>query len=193
MEAGRAIQASCLLGVPGGRARNVFQTPDTWRFTDGKGLVGQSCGFQRKFGKLAEQALPFFFLHMVYFVSSLYLPLLSFQLAVEFSGTHLRESIAFLCLSVYPTFVIGLRSVARQYADPYGHQVLDLPVLSFWKSLIATANARTEPFPDYANAVAEVHTIDKRQKFYAEQWATSACSGDSGRHLQLRPLPLPQR
>ena len=158
-----------------------------------KAVLDNLVGFSENLANSPNKPVPFFFVHMVYFVSSLYLPLLSFQLTVDFSNTHLRASIALLCLSVYSTFVIGLRSVARQYADPYGHQVLDLPVLSFWKSLIATANARTEPFPDYANPVAEVHTLDKRQKFYAEQWATSVYSGDSGRHLQLRPLPRPQR
>ena len=128
-----------------------------------KAIVDNLVSFSAHLGNTPNKPVPFFFVHMVFFISSVYLPMLSFQLAVEYGSENIMATLAFCCLMLYSSFIVGLRSLARQYADPYGHQVLDLPVLSYWRSLVARAKIPTGPFPGYA-AIASLEATSAQNE-----------------------------
>lgn len=111
------------------------------------------------------------------------------NLAAPTSGRALH-SYAFSFIPLLSLVSAASRSSTQTHTDTRSSTFLCLPSGSL---LSPQQMPEQSLYPDYANEIAEVHTLDKRQTFYAEQWATSACSGDSGRHLQLRPLPSPQR
>lgn len=113
----------------------------------------------------AQQPIPFFYVHLITIISGLYLPLFAFGVAVDVdippgrngeppaffqiltSALTAGASVAAVCLSI-----IGLQEVGNKLGDPFGNDLVDLPVMSFLTSTIGSTRrivARPEPPPLY--------------------------------------------
>jgi hypothetical protein len=78
----------------------------------------------------ADQPIPFFYLHLVFFISLFYIPLFSYTLAVTGSGSGV-EITGLLAIFMNGLFILGIRESGYQFADPYGSDPLALSVMHY--------------------------------------------------------------
>ena len=94
-----------------------------------------------------SQPLPFFYVHLVFFIVTAYLPILAYKMSLDFAslseeemcGTdgfgngfcfgHMQDdTLTLMLLLVYLIVVIGLGKAAEQMVDPFGTDLVDIPV-----------------------------------------------------------------
>jgi len=74
----------------------------------------------------SAQPLPFFYIHLVYFLTTFYLPLYSYAVGFTYGAEYFFFS--FLVVLFNELFVLGLLAVGAAMTDPYGHDLADLCV-----------------------------------------------------------------
>merc|ERR1719456_369563 len=87
----------------------------------------------------ADQPVPFFYVHLVYFLSIFYLPLFAYAIAC-----NTEEGFGWIAVLLNNMFVIGLRSIARILADPYGDDLEDLAVMDYVEVMLKGTRALLE-------------------------------------------------
>jgi hypothetical protein len=75
----------------------------------------------------ADFPVPFFYVHFVYCITGTYLTLFSYSMALECAGENIL--VGYVLVIVNTAFVVGLRHIGRKFADPYGNDIEDYPVL----------------------------------------------------------------
>jgi predicted membrane chloride channel (bestrophin family) len=81
-----------------------------------------------------DQPIPFVYVHLIYLMSSVYLPLMAYTLAYNVSVeaySHGVEVIGVMCLFLACLFVLGLRDVGFILQDPFGEDPQDLSVMHY--------------------------------------------------------------
>merc|ERR1712070_179190 len=76
----------------------------------------------------ADFPVPFFYVHFVFCITGFYLILFSYAMAIECAGESIW--VGYLLVIVNTAFVVGLRHIGRKFADPYGNDIEDLPIIS---------------------------------------------------------------
>ena len=83
----------------------------------------------------ADQPIPFFYLHLVFFISLLYIPIFAYTVAVavddSVSAGDAVEIVGLLVIFMNGIFILGIRESGYQFADPYGSDPLALSVLHY--------------------------------------------------------------
>jgi hypothetical protein len=81
-----------------------------------------------------DQPIPFVYVHLIYLISTVYLPLMAYTLAYNVSvadRSHGVEVIGVLCLFLACLFVLGLRDLGFILQDPFGEDLQDLSVMHY--------------------------------------------------------------
>jgi len=81
--------------------------------------------------KFRSLPIPFVYVHFVYFLSFIYMPLFAILVADNFPNNPDIEVIGVLCVLLNCTFVIGLRDIGYRLSDPFGLHDEDFQVLGF--------------------------------------------------------------
>ena len=83
----------------------------------------------------ADQPIPFFYLHLVFFVSLLYIPVFAYTVAVavdeDVHPGDAVEIVGLLVIFMNGLFILGIRESGYQFADPYGSDPLALSVMHY--------------------------------------------------------------
>jgi hypothetical protein len=124
----------------------------------------------------ADQPIPFFYIHFIYLVSTLYLPLFSLfcinETILNYKNVKsgalydfaLDMGISFIIL-FQVTFVVGLRAIGRKLSDPFGSDYEDLSVMSHinyaWKDSSRIIEA-TDPIRLEHNSMTETEILHQR-------------------------------
>jgi predicted membrane chloride channel (bestrophin family) len=155
----------------------VERAEDRLGDTEADQLRGLVLKLRDQLGTLADfaaQPIPFFYVHLITIISGIYLPLFAYGVAIDVDIPQGREeppapfqilssaitagaSVAAVCLSI-----IGLQEVGNKLGDPFGNDLVDLPVMSFLTSTLASTRrivARPEPQPLFPNAEAAMADI----------------------------------
>ena len=91
------------------------------------------------------QPVPFFYIHLITIVSGIYLPLLTYIVAIE---VDLHDQswqqkcsgfvVSLLAIVAVNLSIIGLQEVAMRLSDPYGEDAVHFPVMSFVSNTLAS-------------------------------------------------------
>lgn len=83
----------------------------------------------------ADQPIPFFYLHLVFFISLLYIPVFAYTVAVAVQDSVSQEDaveiVGLLVIFMNGLFILGIRESGYQFADPYGSDPLALSVMHY--------------------------------------------------------------
>jgi predicted membrane chloride channel (bestrophin family) len=81
-----------------------------------------------------DQPIPFVYVHLIYLISTVYLPLMAYTLAYNVSvesQSHGVELIGVACLFLTCLFVLGLRDLGFILQDPFGEDLQNLSVMHY--------------------------------------------------------------
>jgi predicted membrane chloride channel (bestrophin family) len=81
-----------------------------------------------------DQPIPFVYVHLIYIISMVYLPLMAYALAYNVAveaQSHGVELIGVACLFLTSLFVLGLRDLGFVLQDPFGEDLQDLSVMHY--------------------------------------------------------------
>lgn len=78
-----------------------------------------------------DQPIPFIYIHIIFFLCLIYLPLFSYSVALSLSASGLADIIGILIVTMNTVFFLGLREVGHFLADPYGADLHDLSVIHY--------------------------------------------------------------
>lgn len=79
-----------------------------------------------------DQPIPFVYVHLVYYLSFLYLLLTAFFVATNFSEEDFWANVvALLIVSLNNLFTIGMLEIGRFMSDPFGADLCDLSIIHF--------------------------------------------------------------
>lgn len=95
-------------------------------------LHKQILAFRGVLGTLFDYAdfpVPFFYIHLVWLLTDLYLLIFAYAMALQYKGKDMWTGYFPVVMNMI--FVIGLRHIGVKFADPYGNDIEDLPVMSF--------------------------------------------------------------
>lgn len=113
--------------------------------------------------------IPFFYVHFICLLTSLYLPLFAVTSAVEVgAGEDVHWSMGImkgLVVLLQSIFVLGLRVLGQKMSDPYGDDLIDLSVM-FYVNFTWTHSNRIlrAHFPEAASVEVEKDLIGKRSE-----------------------------
>ena len=90
---------------------------------------------------LLGQPVPFVYVHLVRLLTICYLPVFAFVLARL--GSRTPEAIGLACVAIVIAclFFLGINTVSTKLADPYGHDLDDLRILSHCKLMPGPSTA----------------------------------------------------
>ena len=111
--------------------------------------------------------IPFFYVHFICLLTTLYLPLFAVTSAIEAgTGDDIHWSagvIKGLVVLLQSVFVIGLRVLGQKMSDPYGDDLIDLSVMHYVEFTWTHSNRILKShFPEAASASVEAHLISQR-------------------------------
>ena len=111
--------------------------------------------------------IPFFYVHFICLLTTLYLPLFAVTSAIEAgTGNDIHWSagvIKGLVVFLQSIFVIGLRVLGQKMSDPYGDDLIDLSVMYYVEFVWTHSNRILKShFPEAASASVEEHLIAQR-------------------------------
>jgi len=121
-----------------------------------------------KLGKLfdyGDQPVPFFYVHLVWMMSLIYLPLFTLGVASdpEFSTEQYPEVCGFVIVLACIVFIIGFRTVADKMQNPYGSDFEDLSVMHYLVFTLRMSRRILEAqIPDAPSPEAELEMNDTR-------------------------------
>eukprot|EP01033_Poteriospumella_lacustris_P007103 gene7103-5109_t len=81
-----------------------------------------------------DQPIPFVYVHILFFLTLFYLPLMTYAVALQFpigSEFYVPDIIGSLLVFVNVVFVVGLREIGRNLISPYGDDSHDLSVIHY--------------------------------------------------------------
>jgi Bestrophin, RFP-TM, chloride channel len=112
--------------------------------------------------------IPFFYVHFICLLTTLYLPLFAVTSAVEAgTGTDTHWSagvIKGMVVLLQSIFVIGLRVLGQKMSDPYGDDLIDLSVMYYVNFTWTHSNRILHAhFPEEASSSVEAHMIAQRE------------------------------
>ena len=119
--------------------------------------------------------IPFFYVHFICLLTTLYLPLFAVTSAIEAgTGEDIRWSagvIKGLVVLLQAVFVIGLRVLGQKMSDPYGDDLIDLSVMHY-VNFTWTHSQRIlkSHFPEEASASVEHMLMQKRNPCGGPAW-----------------------
>lgn len=64
--------------------------------------------------------VPFIYVHYVYFMSFMYLPLFSILVATNFGADARSEFVGYICVFLNCSFILGIRDICARLQDPFG-------------------------------------------------------------------------
>jgi len=64
--------------------------------------------------------VPFIYVHYVYFMSFMYLPLFSILVATNFAYNIRSEFVGYICVFLNCSFILGIRDICARLQDPFG-------------------------------------------------------------------------
>lgn len=64
--------------------------------------------------------VPFIYVHYVYFMSFMYLPLFSILVATNFAYDPRSEFVGYICVFLNCSFILGIRDICARLQDPFG-------------------------------------------------------------------------
>ena len=105
-------------------------------------LQNQILALRAKLASLYEykdQPIPFVYIHMVYLLTSVYLPLFSYSMALSEPNTPCPEAVGGMLVLLNLIFVIGIRVLGSKLADPFGSDVEDLSTMHYVSSTNAAS------------------------------------------------------
>jgi len=87
-----------------------------------------------------EQPFPLIYLHTLFLMTAIYMPLMSYTLAVNFvvkaTNSILEEIFGAMLLTMFLLFTVGLIALGKFFMNPYGDDSNDLSVLDYVHSTI---------------------------------------------------------
>ena len=107
---------------------------------------------------LLGQPVPFVYVHLVRLLTICYLPVFAFVLARL--GSRTPEAIGLACVAIVIAclFFLGINTVSTKLADPYGHDLDDLRILSHCKLMPGPSAASMTSSPRVL--LHHAHAID---------------------------------
>lgn len=79
--------------------------------------------------KFRDRPIPFVYVHFVFFLSAIYMPLFAVLVADNFPDDPYVEVVGVVCVFLNCFFIIGLRDISYRLSDPFGLHDEDLQVL----------------------------------------------------------------
>jgi hypothetical protein len=128
--------------------------------------------------------IPFFYVHFICLLTTLYLPLFAVTSAIEAgTGDNIHWSagvIKGLVVLLQAIFVIGLRVLGQKMSDPYGDDLIDLSVMHY-VNFTWTHSQRIlkSHFPEEASASVENNLIQQRQAIGGPAWEPEKSAANS--------------
>lgn len=112
--------------------------------------------------------IPFFYVHFICILTTLYLPLFAITSAIEAgTGEDIHWSMGVikgLVVLLQSIFVIGLRVLGQKMSDPYGDDLIDLSVMHYVSFTWTHSNRiLNSSFPEDASPAVESHLISQRK------------------------------
>lgn len=127
----------------------------------------------------ADQPIGFFYVHFVCFLSALYLPLFTIQVALE-AGTKLedlywvKDVLSGLLVLLQAVYVLGLRYIADSLSDPYGDDLEDLSILEYINGTWLYSRRMLEAeLPSEPTIEEEDFLVDQAEQSIGEPWETA--------------------
>ena len=93
---------------------------------------------------MATLPIPFFYVHFLSLLTTIYLPLfavvVAYETGVDGSGSYALEIVSVLVVVLQALFVIGLRCLGQQLSDPYKGEFIDLQVARYVSMILTGSN-----------------------------------------------------
>ena len=134
---------------------------------------------QSAFGGLynhADQPISFFYVHFICLLSALYLPLFAVSTAFGVGVGDVfwtADVINGLVVALQAIFVVGLRQLGQNMADPFGDDLEDLSVLTYCKFTWTMRNrimAARVPSPPTSSSAFEEDLVREREASIGNAW-----------------------
>ncbi|CAB9512125.1 expressed unknown protein [Seminavis robusta] len=119
--------------------------------------------------------IPFFYVHFICLLTTLYLPLFAVTSAMEAGTgeeTHWSAGIIKgLVVLLQAIFVIGLRVLGQKMSDPYGDDLIDLSVMYYVHFTWTHSNRILKShFPEEASTLVETDLVEQRPESVGKAW-----------------------
>ena len=144
--------------------------------------------FRAAMGQLfnaADLPIPFFYVHFITLLTSLYLPLFAVSTALKSgsgSSTYwTADLIGGLVVLFQSIFVIGLRILGQKVSDPFGDDLIDLSVIYYVNFCWTHSNRILEAHLPPPASAAEEESIINQRKSIGKAWEHAACDSETGR------------